>query len=254
MPQTAAQSRTTPPAARQGLGFIPTRTKAGSGLTQTGPAGDLVLSADVQAILDGLGTMQGDIIYRGATDWTVLAPGTAGFILTTGGPTADPSWTAAATGDITAVIAGTGLSGGGISGSVTLNLADTAVKTGSYTYTALTVDAQGRLTAASSGAAPVAAITQLTGDVTAGPGSGSVAATLTAKQTGVHEWTAAQTFDVGLVTAPHTVATLPATPTDGQRDFVTDALAPTVLVGVTGGGAVHVPVYYDGGAAAWKVG
>ena len=80
------------------------------------------------------------------------------------------AWVAlsSAVGDITAVVAGTGLSGGATSGSATLNLANTAVTAAAYGSVTqvgtFTVDAQGRLTAAANAtiAVPSTAVTDFT--------------------------------------------------------------------------------------------
>ncbi len=65
--------------------------------------------------------------------------------------TAIGAGTSSTTGTVTNVATGTGLSGGPITGTGTIALANTAVTAGSYTNTNITVDAQGRITAAASG-------------------------------------------------------------------------------------------------------
>lgn len=56
------------------------------------------------ALLDAaLGNAQGDILYRGASSWAVLAPGTSGYVLQTGGASANPSWVASGGGGSSAV-------------------------------------------------------------------------------------------------------------------------------------------------------
>ena len=62
-------------------------------------------------------------------------------------------------GTVTSIATGAGLTGGPITSSGTISLATSTVTPGTYNYSTITVDAQGRLTAAASGTAPVTAVT-----------------------------------------------------------------------------------------------
>jgi hypothetical protein len=69
------------------------------------------LSAIIDAIL---GNVRGSVLYRGASGWTTLPPGTSGKYLQTLGAGADPTWNSpAGAGTVTDIAAGTGISTGG---------------------------------------------------------------------------------------------------------------------------------------------
>jgi hypothetical protein len=121
-----------------------TKLLVGSGLTATRTGvdvgtGDVTVSLNTSGLVTSFNSRQGAVTLSGTDVTTAL-----GFT-----PISGETFT----GTVTSIVAGTGLSGGTITTSGTISLANTAVTPGSYTNTNITVDAQGRITAASSGSA-----------------------------------------------------------------------------------------------------
>jgi len=105
-------------------------------------------------------TLTGVTINSGGNSFTPPSGrGTALQVWTSNGDGTSAWSNPPGTGTVTQVNAGTGLTGGPITSSGSLSLADTAVTPGSYTLSNITVDAQGRITAASSGSIPNSGVT-----------------------------------------------------------------------------------------------
>lgn len=71
---------------------IPGQLLAGDALVDSGGNPFTTPPLMSAAIDTAFGSVQGDILYRDAAVWKVLAPGAAGQVLSTGGAGANPSW------------------------------------------------------------------------------------------------------------------------------------------------------------------
>ncbi len=98
---------------------------AGNG---AGVATATAIGAQISTAIDLIGSMRGSVLYRGAAGWSILAPGTSGYVLTSAGAGADPAWSPE--GSVGTV---TSFSAGNLSPLFTTNVA-TATTTPALTF------------------------------------------------------------------------------------------------------------------------